>query len=245
MTLGEIATKARFLTNTDTTSWADSQLLIDVNIWYQKVVSMILESQDESDFDDLRRSNYPIQTTPMVANQRDYSMPVAEKVLKVKRVDITYDGTNYYRALPIDDGTPLFDMGANATTTDKNFVKETPRYDWKYNSLFIYPMPLQADEDAGGLIRTEWERQIQPFTSSDYTSVITDSTVVPGYDDPFHPMLAWGAAWEYATSRQLPQLQQIQQTLTDYELRLRQHYGRKQLDRTMVLESGYNDYYGR
>lgn len=245
MTLGDIATKARSLTNTDTTSYTDANLLIDINIWYQKVVSMILESQDESDFDDARRTNYPIQTTPMVANQRDYTMPVSEKVLKIKRVDIAYNGTDFNRALPIDDGVPLFDMGANATTTDQNFIRQAPRYDVKYNALFIYPMPLQADVDNGGLIRVEWERQIQPFTTADYTSVLTDSTVVPGYDDPFHPMLAWGAGWEYATARQLPQLEQIQATLADFEVRLRQHYGRKELDRTLSFGSAYDDMFGR
>lgn len=245
MTLGDIATKARALTNTDTTSYTDANLLIDINIWYQKVVSMILESVDESDFDDARRTNYPIQTTPMVASQRDYTMPVSEKVLKIKRVDLAYDGATYYRALPIDDGDPLFDMGANATITDQNFIKQAPRYDVKYNSLFIYPMPLAADAAANGLIRVEWTRQIQVFTASDYSSVLTDSTVVPGFDDPFHAMLAHGAAWEYAVSRQLPQLANIQATLSDFEVRLRQHYGKKELDRTLELKPSYDDNFGR
>lgn len=245
MTLGEIATKARFLTTTDTTSWGDSQMLIDINIWYQKVVSMILESQDESDFDDARRTNYPIQTTPLVAAQRDYTIPVSEKVLKIKRVDIAYNGTDFNRAMPIDDGVPLFDMGANATTTDQNFIRQAPRYDVKYNSIFIYPAPNAADVAASGVIRVGWERQIQPFVTGDYTTVLTDSTVVPGYDDPFHPMLAWGAAWEYATARQLPSVTQIQATLADFEVRLRQHYGRKQLDRNLALSGAYDNNYGR
>lgn len=245
MTLGAIATKARALTNTDLVSYPDANLLIDINIWYEKIVSMILESMDESDFDDARRTNYPIQTTPMVANQRDYAMPVSEKVLKIKRMDLAYDGVNFYRALPIDDGDPLYDMGANATTTDQNFIRTAPRYDVKYNSLWLYPMPLQADEDAVGLIRVEWERNIQPFVTADYTSVLTDSTVVPGFDDPFHAMLAHGAALEYSVSRQLPQLTQITSGLVDFEARLRQHYGKKELDRTLVLHSAYDDTYGR
>src|SRR5690242_14990074 len=104
MTLGDLAVKARSLTQTDTTSYTDANLLIDFNIWYQKVADMIFSSQDDSDFDDQRQgvggssrstANYPIQTTPMIANQRDYSFGVSEKMLKYKRVDVTWDGVNY------------------------------------------------------------------------------------------------------------------------------------------------------
>lgn len=240
MTLGDVATTARFLTNTDISSYPDANLLININVWYQKVVSMILEAADDSDFDDARRTNYPVQTTPLIAGQRDYTMPVSEKVLKMKRIDVTYDGTTWVRAMPIDDGSILFGMGSD-TQTDTNFSKAAPRYDIKYNSLWIYPMPLTADA-VSGVLRAEWERQIQPFTSADYTSVITDSTVVLGYDDPFHPMLAEGAALEYARARQLPQLAQLTTSLVDWETRLRQHYGKKDWDTTLTLIPVYSDY---
>lgn len=243
MTLGDVATKARALTNTITnlTDYPDAQLLIDINVWYHKVVTMILESQDESGFDDMRRTNYPIQTTPMIANQRDYPMPVSEKILKIKRVDISWNGgTNWYRARPFDTGT--YDLGIGfdqASSTDaeldQSFIQTDPRYQISYNSLFVYPMPTATDVSNGAIIRVEWERQIQVFTSSDYTSVITDSTVVPGYDDPFHIMLAYGAAYEYSISRQLPQMNQIAQKLQEDEIRLRAHYSRKELDRTLTM----------
>lgn len=241
MTLGDIALTARFLTNTDSVSYTDAQLLININNWYQKVVTMIFESQDESDFDDARNTDYPIKTTSMVASQRDYSIPVSENVLKIKRVDLTYDGTNYFRAFPIDDGSPVTDMGANATNTDQNYVKQNPRYDIKYNSIWLYPMPLTADVTAGGKIRIEWERNVTPFTSGE----LTTGTVVPGFDAPFHPMIADGAAYEYAMARQLPQLAQLTPALQDWEIRLRQAYGHKIVDRNLQVTSGYDDSYGR
>lgn len=244
MTLGDVAATARFLTNADTNSYSDSQLLISINVWYQKVVSMIFESQDDSDFDDQRLTTYPVQTTPMVASQRDYSMPVSERVLKIKRVDVTYDGTNWYRARPLDDATPDFGLG-NDTKTDQNFVKEEPRYDVKYNSIWLYPMPTASDVSAGGSVRVEWERNVQVFTTSDYTSVLTDSTVVPGFDAPFHPILAYGAAYEYAAAKSLPQLLQITEQLEDWETRLRTAYGRKELDTQLYLNSAYTSWDGR
>lgn len=241
MTLGDIALTARFLTNSDSTSYTDAQLLININTWYQKVVSMIFESQDESDFDDARNTDYPIETTSMVAAQRDYPIPVSNAMLKIKRVDLTYDNTNWYRANPIDDGAVSTDMGASLTNTDQNYIKQNPRYDIKYNAVWVYPAPTAADATAGASIRIEWERNVTPFTSGE----LTTGTVVPGFDAPFHPILAQGAAYDYAFARQLPQLAQLQQSLQDWEVRLRQHYSNKVLDRTQQLKAGYTDSYGR
>lgn len=242
MTLGDVANKARALTNTDINSYPDAQLLIDVNIWYQKVVTMIYESMDESDFDDARYSNYPIQTTPIIAGQRDYALPVSEKILKMKRVDISYDGTNFYRATPFDDGEATFGMG-NDALTDQNYIQQAPRYDLKYNSLWIYPMGQTADAVAG-VIRMVWDRNVIPFTTADYGSgsVMSTSTIVLGFDDPFHPIVAQGAAYEYAVSKQLPQMQGLAQQLTDWEIRLRQAYGKKDLDRQLAFSAAINSY---
>lgn len=247
MTLGDVATKARAITNTDTSSYTDALLLIDINIWYQKIVSMIFESQDDTDFDDARRTDYPIQTTPMVANQRDYQMAVSEAVLKIKRVDMTYDGSHWYRAQAMDSGQYGFGVGFDQATStdtvfDQHFIQQAPVFDVSYNSIFIAPMPLAADVANGGTIRVEWERNVIPFTTSDYTSVLTDSTVVPGFDAPFQPMLAAGAAFEYATTRQLPQLTQLQQQLQDWEVRLRQAYSRKDLDTRLQFKPSYQSY---
>lgn len=242
MTLGDIATKARSLTNTDTSSYTDANLLIDINIWYQKVVSMILESADDQDFDDARKTDYPIKTIPFSAAIRDYSIPVSEKVLKIKRVDVSWDGgTTFYRSTPIDDGEIDYGLG-NDAQTDANFIQQVPRHDIKYNSIFIYPMPSATDVANGAKMRVEWERQVTPFAVSDYTSVLTDSTVVPGFDDPFHPMLAYGGAAEYSLTRSLPQLSAIASALQDWELRLRTHYGRKDLDRQLALSPAYISY---
>lgn len=243
-TLGDVATKARALTHTDTGSYTDANLLIDINLWYQKVADMILGSQDDSDWDDPRRTTYPVQTTPMIANQRDYPIPVSERMLKLKRVDISYDGSNSYRADPFDTGA--FPQGikfSNSSSVDANFdanfIRQAPKYDFSYNAIWISPMPVAADVTAGGFIRAEWFRSVQPFTTSDYSSVITDSTVIPGFDESFHMILAYGAAYEKANSDLLPQADRIEKDLADWETRLRVAYGRKDLDTRNSLQVDY------
>jgi hypothetical protein len=240
-TLGDVATKARSLTHTNIYTYTTANILIDINIWYQKIVSAIMESQDDSDFDDMRNTNYPIVTTPLVAGQRDYSMPVSETVLKIKRVDVTYDGINYYRATPFDDGVAGWGFG-NATNEDANMIKQAPRYDVKFNSIFLYPLAAASDVSAGALMRVEWFRNVTPFSSSDYTTDPNDSTVIPGFDPVFHHMMSYGAAYEFANANNLPQLANIKQDLADWETRLRTAYGRKQLDEVLFLRPGYDNY---
>lgn len=253
MVLGDIATHIRFLTATDSTSYPDANLLIAINIWYEKIVSMILESADESDFDDINQSDYPTATRLLVASQRDYAFQTASWTLlgkeggsgfsgqtllplKIKRVDVAYDGSNYYKATPFDDGEVSYGMG-NATDDDQYFVKDGPRYDVKYNSIALYPMAAASDVASGAIMRVEQERTIIPFTESQ----LTTGTVVPGFDSPFHPMLVEGPALEYGRSKNYPQVADWEKSLADWEVRLRAAYSRKQLDRRLQMQNQYDD----
>lgn len=249
MTLGDVAKKARMLTKSDLASYPDADLLVDINIWYQKVVSMIFEAQDSTDFDDARATNYPVVSTPMIANQRDYPVPVSERMLKMKRVDMAFNGVDWYRATPMDTGAYPAGIGftqgdPSDPALDQNFLRIQPFYDYAYNSLWVYPMPTAEDVSNGGIIRCEWQRNVIPFTTSDYTSVLTDSTVILGFDAPFHPIVAWGAGFEFASANNLPQLPLLTQQVGEWEARIRTAYGRKNLDERLVIGADMvtNDY---
>lgn len=260
MTLGDINSKVLSLTHSDSTVYTDATMLIDINMWYQKIVSMILESQDDTNFDDNRITNYPVATRLLVAGQRDYAFSTASWTLqgkeggsnltsqtllplKIKRLDVTYDGSNYYRATPFDDGVPDWGFG-NITNEDANMIKASPRYGVKYNSVYVFPVAAASDVSAGALMRLELERAVIPFSqSADYNgAAMSTSTSVPGIDLPWHPMLAYGAAYEFANANNLPQLQNIKQDLADWESRVRTAYGRKDLDTMLSLRPAYDSY---
>ena len=237
MTLGEINSKITAITNVDTTVYTTAQRLIDINIWLHKVQSMIFTSMDEVDFDDQNYTDYPELTTPLVAGQRDYTIPSSEKVVSFKRVDISYDGQNYYRAYPIDTGELAVGLGpssaaAQNTKVDSLFPKTAPRYDTAYNSVFIYPAPVAADVASGGKIFIQWNRELKEFTSTDMSS----GTAVPGFDTEFHPILAYGAAYEFLLGTG-QDTTVAERGLADYENRLRMTYGKKELDRDNSLRA--------
>lgn len=241
MTLGDINTKITSLTGTDTNNYPNPERLVDINIWYQKIGGIILDSQDESDFDDPNHGDYPIQTVALTTN-RDISIPVAEKILKMKDVTVFYDGVTGYRANPVDTADMEFGIAPASATTqnttiDSNFARTSPRYDWKFGSLFIFPRASSADVAAGGYVIAEWFRQIKEFTLSD----LTTGTVVPGFDDTFHAMLAYGPAFEYCEAKGLPQAATIYNELQVYEQRLRKQYSSKQLDRKYMFGLDYQN----
>ena len=70
MTIGDISTYITFLTNADVNSFTNAKRLITVNKHYNDVHTLILESQDEWDYDDSAYTDYPILTTNLVANQQ-------------------------------------------------------------------------------------------------------------------------------------------------------------------------------
>lgn len=236
-TLGDINTKVTELIGVDTNTYANANRLINLNLWYEKIVGMILDAQDETDYDDPNRTDYPIFTFPLVAGQRDYSIAASYGILKIKDMSVTYDGVNYFRALPFDiaDNDFIGNAPSSATvqnaTLDSYFPKTQPQYDYKYGSLWLYPMAQTADVSAGAQAIVEFFRVPTDFILSD----LTTGTLVPGIDPTFHLMLAYGCAYEYAQAKQLPQLSGIVDVLKDYEERLRKQYSSKQLDRKYTL----------
>lgn len=241
-TLSDLQNKIYSLTGTDSTSYTNAQMLIDLNLSQQNIVGSILDAQDETDYDDPRNTDYPIYTFPLTTN-RDYSIAQSYNVLKIKDLSVSYDGVNYYRATPIDVSN--IDVGnapSSATTQntliDADFPTSSPRYDYKYGSIFLYPKATTAQVEAGAAAVVEFFRTPVEFTSAELTA----GTVSPGIDITFHMMLAYGAAFEYCLPKQLPQLKVIAEKLAMYEDRLRKHYSSKQLDRKYQLGADFQSY---
>lgn len=202
-----------------------------INSAYQKVSTMILESMDEWDFDDSDNSDFPVATAPMTVN-RDYSFPTS--ILKVKRLDITYDGINWYKAEAFDINEYGFGVG-NDVNMDVNFQKTSPKYDTKYNSIWIYPKANAEDVASGASLRMEYSREINEFLT-------TDTTVEPGIDEPFHPLIAKLASTEWAIIKGLKSKNDLNTLCQEDEARLKRFYGKKQEDRNIILKSVYQDY---
>jgi len=235
MNLANIDTKVTELTKTSTTSYPTANRLINANIWNQKIVTMILESQDTSDFEDANRTGYSILSANLVAGQRDYRFGISNGVVEVKRVDVTYDGVTSNQSFPIDSAEIGIGIIEGATTIDTYYTQSNPHHDWKYNAVFLYPKPIASV----GSLELEVSRTARDYTSAEYIA----GTLTPGFDENFHPMVAYGISYEYFISNGMAtQAESMLGVLSDYERRLRKQYGKKERNYPLRFASDYIDY---
>jgi hypothetical protein len=195
------------------------------------VVTEILASQDAWDFDDSNHGDYSIATAPMVAGQRDYGLPTDYKVLGIKRVDVTYDGSNYYPASHVDSSQ--FGQIGNTTTEDNNFSDTQPAYDLKANSMWVYPLATSAQVAAGAAIRMEYIRATDAFTTA-------DTTQEPGIDRVWHELVPLGASMKYAAFRNMENSRSLKILYDEGIRNLRSYYSRKNRDDTTTLTTPYS-----
>jgi hypothetical protein len=202
-----------------------------VNDKKYEVETLILNSADEFDYDDSNHTDFPIVTTPLTTS-RDYRITVSERVLKIKRMDVTYDGVNYYKATPIDSAEmESFGLG-NEDHVDQHFDKTAPRYDLKYGSWFIYPRASATDVASGAEALIEWTREGTQFETDG-----TDDAVEPGFDRPFHSLIPKKVALENLAikkgNRSNTQINVMLADIAKQEDLLAKHYGHKQQDRRL------------
>lgn len=228
MTLGDISSKISFLTGQDTTSYTNADRLININECYRNVVTAILRSQDDWDFDDLNNTTYPILTNNLVANQQDYPLPTG--TLQLKRVELCVDGVNWFVANRFDINER---KDPTATTTLTDFVKSYPYYDIQASSVFLYPIP---DTSVSGGIKIWISRTVTEFTATD----LTNGTATPGFDAQFHQLIAWGTALDFATAKNLSNREAIKRGYDEQMMALGNFYGHKDVDRTWSIQSDFS-----
>jgi hypothetical protein len=208
------------------------QVTADINETLYDITNRIILANDNFDWDDPYKTDYPIATTPLVADQRDYQFDNIS-FLKLKRVDVTYDGVNYYRAEPFDSATYQEGFG-NDTKTDANFSKTAPFYDPKSFGFWLYPRASAEDVANGAKARVEYTRAYDEYTYD-------DTTKEPPIDRPFHDLIAIGASLKLPT---LPNdqynklLLKYQQGIADLEV----YYGTRNEDFAMAINPQLQTY---
>lgn len=213
----------------DSTALAEFTRLI--NISYNKVVTMILASMDEWDFDDINNADTGfIKTYNLVSGTQTITLPASDKILKIKRAEITYDGSTWYKLNPLDINE--YGDTSDPTTIANNFTKSKPYYDVHGNYVYLYPIP---DAAVSGGLKLWVTREVDAFTAA-------DTTQSPGIDKPFHDMIAVGASLDYAFAHNLANVNSLAAKFVDYENRLKQYYGSRQEDRAIVMKPSNVNY---
>ncbi len=211
------------------------KMAANVNETLYDLTTEIMILNDSFEWDDPYKSDYPIATTPLIAGQRDYQFDNIS-FLKLKRVDVSYDGVNYYRATPFDSASYFGERGlGNDTVTDEDFEKTNPMYDPKAFGFWLYPRASAADVANNGKIRIEYSRTFDEFSHTDTTKEVP-------IDRNFHDLVAIGASlkWPQLTAENYNKLSLAYATGLE---RFRKHYSKRNEDRFLVFNYNFNENY--
>lgn len=228
MTLQNIIDRITFYTSLDENIFQATDRLIAINNAYDKLHSIILDSQDEWDFDDSNNTELPIATTDLLASTGMYAIP--DTLYRLNKVEINY-GSGFVKALPLD-------LNETSLSEDEILARAssaTPYYRIFGQTIQFYPTPTAEVSDG---IKLYYDRAITHFTSDEYTA----GTVKPGLDQLWHDYIALQASLDGAIKFNLVNKADLANTITDIEQRIRRYYGKKTTDRKLKLTNFIEDY---
>lgn len=188
MTIADIVNRTYYLTKTNSTSFIAADMLIAINMAYNRVISLILQADGRWQWDDDNQTDLPIGTTTITASQQDYALAVTH--LKVTRVDIKLSGATYFTKLePIDqsDGDYIID---NVSTGPPQY------YDVVGSSIFLYPIP---NFTLAASLKVYFQRGPAEFTSGE----VTAGTKKPGFNSLYHDLISLWVSYDYAIANGL------------------------------------------
>lgn len=230
-TLSEISSKITFYTGADTNDFSNALRAISITEWQNRIFLEILKSQDTWSVDDKNNTSFPILQANLVANQQDYSIPI--NVSKIERVEVSYNGSKFYRAFPMDKN----EVSTSLTQSDinSNFNTDTPFYDINYNSIFLYPIPTSSITNG---IKIWTNINLTDISSSD----VSTGTKVPGIDAVFHHILSLGPSLDFAISKNKSNASMLQNSINIEMSKIPSYFGSRNSDQITFLNSDLTSY---
>lgn len=182
-----------------------------------KVVTKILESDNRWQYDDSTYTDFPVATTTLVANQKDYSLSVSH--LKILGISVLDNSGLWTKLQPIDPQDWKYQ------DRDEYFkVPATPAfYDVMANSVFLYPAPAAANVTLTNGLKVYFQREPNYFLT-------TDTTKKPGFPSIFHRLVALWTAYYYYQANSVPKANMITDEIKKMESEMTNYYSRRQVD---------------
>lgn len=217
--------------NGDGTISGNSTLLAyftgDINLALDRAFSIIFEADGTWQFDDSNHTDYPIITTNIVANQRDYTFTTdgnSNLILDIEKVAIltSASATVYEEIEPRDIHSDKFSpFVANDTT-----VTGVPTfYDKLGNGIFLDPIP---DYSATNGLKLYINREGSYFTTS-------DTTKKPGIAGVLHEYFVIRPAYQYAYANGLSTVSFFYEEMLRIEEAMKKYYARREQDKRNVI----------
>lgn len=232
MVIADIQTLARFLTNTDSISFTDANLLILENNSYERIVGKLIKETVGGDwpFGDDNYSSFPTYTQDLVDSQSDYEIDALTLPLNILAVEILNVDGNFELMRPISL-KEIHRRGIAQTEYHKTDGKPV-QYEKRENIVVLYPAPdngVSVTLTAG--LKIFFLRTADNFTSAQ----VATGTKVPGFPSPWHDILAYEPAYHYALSNGLSNVNFLKAELDRKEQELMDFVSSRNQDNRKII----------
>ena len=208
---------AQARTGTDSNAFLIADFTRWANRWYYKAVIEAMRSSSTWRFDDTNQTGNadddagrPVATSDLTNSQKAYSLPTG--ALKIRRVEVQDNGNNWSVVYPITEREITQSLSEFQETDGlpKYYILEGDR-------LRLYPAPATAQVTLTNGLRIYFEREIDEFTTG-------DTTQEPGLPEPYHHILSVGAAYDFAVSKGLNNVNFLKAEVDQLFVGLRKHF---------------------
>jgi hypothetical protein len=184
------------------------ELTADVNLAFDDLVSIAIQSGGTWQFDDSNQTDYPIITTNLVSGQRDYSFVLdgsSNLILDIYKVYVkTSSSGQFVEITPVDVQSETDMQGFY----DGNNTGGVPsRYDKTANGIFLDKIP---NYNSTGGLKVYINREPSYFVS-------TDTSKKAGIPGTLHKYLALKPALDYARRNSLASLPRLEAEVAKFE----------------------------
>jgi len=225
MTLANISTLVRLLTNTTTGTLSNANLLILANNSYERLAGKLIGELMYSGwtFGDSNYTSLPTGTGNLTNDTRDYQLmgdlkasgatgfDTSTPLLTVRGVSVADENGDFHTLQQITNREIRERWGVDP----EEFMTTNGRphyYVLKEDFVQLYPKPDNGvSVTLTNGLKIDFDRRIELFTD------MTSTTEVPGIPPQAHEIIAYEAAHTYAIAKQLPNVNLIKASLNEKE----------------------------
>jgi len=228
MTINDIQAEIRSLTDSDSTSYTNADLLRRINAAYEQIVALIILADGKWQFDDSSYTTFPIGTYTLVNSQSKYSFN--DKFLQLEEVQIMNVDGKYEIIKPIDQkqADEYQPLSEQYSTDGKPFLYDKVADD----TIELFPAPdngVSVTLAAG--LKIKFKRTADLYTSAQ----VTTGTKEPGFASPFHIILAYMAAIPYCQSYKQNRVPLYEKRVEELKKGIMKHYAYRSKDERQIM----------
>lgn len=199
--ISDLAVKTRYLTNSDSTSFTNANLLIAFNSHYDRIIGRILSETAGSKFlhGDVSYTAFPTYDQNLTAGTATYRIqalatgtyPSRTEPLIILGVEVANASGDYQplTRITLREINKELGLGQSEYQSTNGMPRE---YEIREGLVVLYPAPAAANVTLTNGLRIFYLRNAEQLDD------VTSTTVYPGIPSPWHDLLAWGTAYDFA-----------------------------------------------